>query len=559
MIMKKYLTLFVVMILLMPLAVFPDSTQNKYERKSISSIRSIILYGSAVNLTKTQRAVALKGLKSKIEMARFDYNVLPDSLTNEFTAEFDKIKNEEGVSSDSISAILRQTLLPGIVKILDAAKELRAKQNLSEADKNRFIALKAKESGLTAADLAKIFNSAYIYIPYFHTYTIKTISVKNIITGQNVPYYSVYLEGGIMWYKIVYKNQKFSVKLLKNIRSFGTGKARVGSKNSVDSETLSDKDYACYEAAGSFGDLAAKRTKEMEDFKLYAPVMEYIGGKVGVRLGRKEGIKLDERYYVKESALDKEGKLSRVERGYFRFSKIADNKKNANAMSHGSIIRGTADAGMLTEEKPLLGMIVQISGGLMMFSQKASEINIGSLVWVAQQKQMVIYPQADVRVLYDMAPLVKSTLFFTEVGVTGTFRIAKRDVKGWAYEEKAQKMNTIVYIPYIGIHKKFQWRAIAFGLGAGGEARFVKNYGTDPDDSSKTFSLEQKSFSAYAKAELTFSLNITSDFYIGLTARGPNIITFYKAKYDGDEVTTSGELPYDFTGAMLNAGFNLYF
>ena len=55
--------------------------------------------------------------------------------------------------------------------------------------------------------------------------------------------------------------------------------------------TFSDKDYALYEAAGSFGVLLAKRTKEIEDFKLYAPVMEYIGGKVGMQLGKKEGIK----------------------------------------------------------------------------------------------------------------------------------------------------------------------------------------------------------------------------------------------------------------------------
>lgn len=529
-------------------------TQKKYSRKSISSLNKLIVYGNAGELSANKTDIILKRVKSEIELARFDYNILPAPLIAKFVDAFGAAALRGKVGINTISRIMEETVLPAVVKILNSTKELRAKANLTEEERNRFIAIKAKESGISAKDLMNVLNSAYIYIPYLKSFSISTVKVPDIIAGGISLNYSVQLAGGILWYKINYRNNEFFITLLKNIPSIGSGMGKIGKSYKTDIGELSASDYAVYSAAGAFGSIASKRTKELEEFKLYTPVMEYVGGELGFHLGTLEGIKLDNRFFIKESALNKKGRIERRTRGYFRISKVADNRKARNALSKGSIIRGYADAGMTIAEKPLLGVIIQVSGGVIMMTQESNAMN-AYYFYASQDKKKKIQPVIKMQILYDIAPLAGTTLFFGEIGAAASYLRPERRV-----ESLSEKMNTFLAIPYIGFEKKFQWREIALGAGAGLEIRFVKSFGTLPDFPENTFTILQKSYSAYAKADLIYSLGITSDFYVGLTAHAPNLLTLYTVKYNGAEIYDAVDiLTYEFTGLSATAGLNFYF
>jgi hypothetical protein len=66
-----------------------------------------------------------------------------------------------------------EVVVPKVLEIVDLNKELRAQNYTSEAQRNSFYATKAKEFGFTDVELAKIMNSAFIYIPLVSNFSAK--------------------------------------------------------------------------------------------------------------------------------------------------------------------------------------------------------------------------------------------------------------------------------------------------------------------------------------------------------------------------------------------------
>ena len=80
-----------------------------------------------------------------------------------------------------------------------------------------------------------------------------------------------------------------------------------------------------------------KGGREIEDFKMRAPIFQE--KPITVKLGTKEGLYYDERFFVYEMEQDKEGKTVKKRRGVLRTSNIADNSMIATGASPASKFR----------------------------------------------------------------------------------------------------------------------------------------------------------------------------------------------------------------------------
>ena len=80
-----------------------------------------------------------------------------------------------------------------------------------------------------------------------------------------------------------------------------------------------------------------KGGREIEDFKMRAPIFQE--KPITVKLGTKEGLYYDERFFVYEMEQDKEGKTVKKRRGVLRTSNIADNSVIATGTSPASKFR----------------------------------------------------------------------------------------------------------------------------------------------------------------------------------------------------------------------------
>ena len=135
--------------------------QGKYVRKSISSLETVwFKSGSIRDMDEFNEFIG-----TYIEVDRFDYNILPSSLLNEYHRNANSIVN---VSADALSDVLEKTVINKIVEILNDP-EVMQKRGIALKDESAFhsfAATKAKSLGLTTEELKTLMNSAYIYLPF---------------------------------------------------------------------------------------------------------------------------------------------------------------------------------------------------------------------------------------------------------------------------------------------------------------------------------------------------------------------------------------------------------
>lgn len=110
--------------------------------------------------------------------------------------------------------------------------------------------------------------------------------------------------------------------------------------------------------------------KNLEEFKVKASL--YGTRPLTAKIGRKEGLKTDQRYFVFEMVQDKGGQVKAVRKGVIRATKhITDNRQVASGQSKTSKFYQTAgrrlDEGMLLQQKPDAGLAFTIglaTGGM---------------------------------------------------------------------------------------------------------------------------------------------------------------------------------------------------
>lgn len=343
--MSKAINLLIVVLLL---AGSLGAQQDSYSRKSITFLDAIILASpDARNMRLSQIDHTAEVVKNYVQLDRFDYNPIPSS-SSLMTSFLTRVNDEDDLDLDAISEMLNRTFVPAIVDIMDEHAEQRASELVDETTRMSFITTKAKDLGITAENLEQVFNSGYIYLPFINGFS-ESLEAEEV--DEETKYdATVSLSGGIFWFKIFYDNGQTSVRPLLKKETQSTGFARKNSANQAE--------QAAFEAAAlNYARNLENATKEIEGFKLKAQLMEVTGSNVGFSMGRKEGLRIDDRFIVGEMVMNAAGDLEFAENGFARVSEIGDNRTDPSAMSYGyGVIVGDWAPGMSLVEYPTLNI-----------------------------------------------------------------------------------------------------------------------------------------------------------------------------------------------------------
>ena len=136
--------------------------QGKYVRKSVSSLESVWFKPGSVAGLEFDSKTFDKFIDFYVEVDRFDYNVLPGNLIQDFRREANSI---DSVNADAISDVLEKTVTSKIVDILNDPDVMRKRGTAlkDESAFQSFAATKAKSLGLTTEELKTLMNSAFSF------------------------------------------------------------------------------------------------------------------------------------------------------------------------------------------------------------------------------------------------------------------------------------------------------------------------------------------------------------------------------------------------------------
>ena len=351
-----------------PLVVFSQSGQP-YKKKVVSFVDRVLAPAGA-GLSTEQNDYVLSALSRSINFARFNYAPLPENVTASFGA---AASGMESLAPDRITPVLDSTLAPQLLRILDINKELLSKQNLSDEDRNTFLATKAKAAGMSASQLEAILNSGFFYIPYLETCNRRVAKgfreVKNdygrVVRRIPLTEFSYSVRLGLLWYKLnVDRNNNASVAFA-GVAAGWSGepivRSTVHEDETFDGRRIEDDgsaDFAAFKNAVDASTLNIQvETKKMEAFHLTGEVTGTTFFGVKLNLGSREGVGLDDTYWVEELQETDKGDVARVKRGFVKIREVGDNAKDETAESYAQTITGTGySEGLSLTELPMLGI-----------------------------------------------------------------------------------------------------------------------------------------------------------------------------------------------------------
>lgn len=363
-----YLSKSKIVICLLTLASVSALCQNVYKKKVVSYVPTVLMQ-SRCGLDEQQVEYISSIVGNAVRFARFDYAPLPNAVFKNFNA---AVSNLSDASAENVRPIIEQKLAPELLKILDINKELLSKQNLSEVEQNTFLATKAQAAGLTADELQAVLNSGFLYIPYVEYYhhsiehKADTTRDKNgKITG--IRKYTVYIheiKTGLLWYKLnVAETNTASISFVSAANGWNdlpvvtTAEQDEGATGNVD-------EPAFEEAVKISATQIGLETKKIDEFKLTGEVEELTTFGLKFNLGTREGIGLDDSYWVDEMQQTQSGTLVEVNRGFVKVRDVGNNTTDPTAKTYAQVITGTNySQGLSVKEIPLLGVNTLLGAG----------------------------------------------------------------------------------------------------------------------------------------------------------------------------------------------------
>ena len=339
----------------------PAADQNqeagKYERKSVSFVNALwLLDASTRGMPSEMVGYMLNKAQQGISMKRFDYNPLPDTLVRSFV---DAANAKEKLTIDDVAKLMEEQLVPQITKILEAEREMRAANLLTDQQKNSFITDKAKELGVTGEQLETIMNSAYLYLPVIADFSLVKSQDKNKQESWKCT-----AQCGILWYSLSVKGDqpKVTMRVKKMTRTMGLAKVKTGhfSNYTMDGESVTPEQFAFRSMVKSGVKNLVVATQSMPEFKLAGQVLEVAGSNVGFDLGKNEGLRLDDKYRIMVLTEAADGSVKQEATGWTIVKLVGDSSSKEGYKSKAQIIAGTPGIGAVMMEYPRLGIDVHL-------------------------------------------------------------------------------------------------------------------------------------------------------------------------------------------------------
>ncbi|MCX6136192.1 MAG: hypothetical protein NTV54_01670 [Ignavibacteriales bacterium] len=448
---------------------------------------------------------------------------------------------------ESMKGLVERTLAPQLLKILDDNKSFYSKQNLSEAERNTFLATKAKSAGMSAAQLEAILNSGFFYVPFIEQYRhatrrmeVEEKDTKGTMHKYPATEYTHDLKLGLLWYRLaIDRNNAASLVFVGAARGWQDGAITRSAIHRDDAEgTGAGRDVEAFESAvnASCQNIALE-TKKIEAFRLVGEVTETTFMGVKVSLGTKEGVGVDDSYWVEELQETESGQVIRAKRGFIKIREIGDNKRDESAVSYGQTIIGSDySAGLMVTEIPMLGMNAVLGG--IVSPAKLSLFDNGSYLtrtgnhttlngfYPANEYDFGVKINSETKSAYGAALDVQSDLanktripeFWLSLGggysvlsVDGNFFFNKYSTSGTKTGvDSADISFGSSYYGRLGLLKKFYLKRFGFFIQADAKLTFVHLTATgkdDKNDKDMDYKLKAMNFGLYLRTGVEVYLN----------------------------------------------------
>lgn len=371
---------------------------ERYTRKSIAFVDALMVTNDNLRISPDDEQYYLKAINNGIRISRFDYNPLPDTLRHSFK---EQLQAKGTVAEAELTQLIESTIVPEIVRILDIDKEIRAQNLVDETQRNSFIVLKAREMGVTAEQIEQVMNSSYIYLPFISDYKVsKSKDDKNL---------TVSVKGGLFWYHIIPGDEP----RLESIVTLHTEASGSEEKEKPGAESI-----AFRMAASTMAMNLQVLTRDIKIFRLRTPIASVERRTVKFPLGKAEGIKLDEPFFVGEYVETKSGKIRFQKSGFVRVSTVSDNRQNSRQLSAAyAIQKGDWVKGMTMVEHPRLGIDVALKPRW--FNMTVKEGIFASddfLISFADYDGVAVGADLDLQI--NIAPLIRKRQSFLVIGGT---------------------------------------------------------------------------------------------------------------------------------------------
>ena len=523
--------------------------QGKYVRKSVSSLESVWFKPGSVAGLDFDSKTFDKFIDFYVEVDRFDYNVLPGNLIQDFRREANSI---DEINPDAISDVLESTVISKIVDILNDPDVMQKRGTAlkDESAFQSFAATKAKSLGLTTDELKTLMNSAYIYLPYIH-------SAKKETEDK---YLSITIYGGILWWQLkVDGSGNASVEKVLEAKTSGLSSIDPNGKNPLTDKPLytefkfgnekwstTPEQYAQNDAMLAFAKNLGVKTKEIEAFKLQAQIVEADGKKYAFPLGFKEGVHLDDGFHIVEFMEDEEGNEVAEQIGFVRVAKTGDNKSDPNNFTYANQLLGSkVSEGTVVMEHPRLGMDARIKFGMisgMNISRSHSQLPnfLGGEYIFVDDEGATSAIGANITFAYNLAPIIGVSQTFLDIDMGFFMPVVE-------INPNAEAFPFIIPINF-GVTKKIQFGKSNLGVGVNGGFDMFSMAGTitvstvSSTEYTYAYSIMALGFGASVNYEMLLtpdlSFNIGAGYRLGLAPLSASI-TIDETEYDLTENYTT--------------------
>jgi hypothetical protein len=480
---------------------------DRSARNSISYVDMLFFTGRKHKILAESRRYLMDRIGEAVRLPRFDYNALPEEYVKDF-----KVRAGKGnLSFEELAALVDETLAPHLVRVLDRHKLSRA---FSEVERERFIVIKAKEDGITAADLESVMNAAYFFFPFVD-------SLKTKKTGEGEKEQTeIEIHAGVAWYHLGYENGPSRVDFVGADRVSASASAKT-KEEEHDGKKVKPGQYAFRQASKNLmGKLALKSA---ERFPTRAPIEEFEYPWVSFALGESEGIKVDTKFRIAECVENAKGERERKNVGYVMARKIGGKREGGDGLTRAKAIIGHKyEKGMMAIEHPRLGVDVLLGVAWLplkipQVAPIVQEADSTLLLQIDEEYSGGMYA-AQVALQGNLAPTLKIPQFF--LALQGDFGLA--DVGGrFIDEEEPQKGEDLSLVKYLrlggGLLKKHYSSRLAWAVGVRayyGWIFFGTKIGEGDDEIEYDYKLGR--WGVGGDLGLEFALSI--DFNIGVAA-----------------------------------------
>lgn len=331
-----------------------------YERKSISWLDAIWLTDrSSRNIPDGLLRELRAGVGAILSNPRYDQNPLPEGLQALFVRRANQelaggaFAGSKGSEISVLTGLVNRHLLPEILEIVQAEAASRAQDLASEEQMNSRIVDKAKELGVTAVELDKVRNAAFLVVPMVRDWDHALVPRKN-----EVPSVRVSLDLGVMIWRIRVADGRAEAVPVKAAWTHAFG---VGTNTGV-AAAANEKIARDAVRRALLANIEVK-IKELPEFRVSGQVTRSGFASIEAAVGEREGLRVGDKMTIVVEREDSKGNTIQQERGWAEVSSVASASEQARGgTSRLRVVAGSATEGDVLSEFPRLPVDVWIGG-----------------------------------------------------------------------------------------------------------------------------------------------------------------------------------------------------